>query len=82
MICPSCSSPRVYPSRVRNGLETLRHRLTDKQPYRCHACNWRGWRAIESRPPDPEVQPDDLRTGRSAPPVSSADLDPLDPTRR
>jgi hypothetical protein len=72
----------VYPSRLRNGIETLRHRLTDKQPYRCHECDWRAWRSIEMMPADPDVHPDDLRTGRSSPPVSSTDLDPLDPTRR
>jgi hypothetical protein len=82
MTCPSCSSTRVYPSRVRNILETLRHRLTGKQPYRCHDCNWRGWRDVEVLLPGADIQPDDLRTGRSAPPVSTADLDPLDPTRR
>jgi hypothetical protein len=67
---------------LRNGLESLRHRLTDKQPYRCHECGWRAWRAMEARAPDADVQPDDLRTGRSTPPVSGAELDPLDPTRR
>lgn len=22
----------------------MRRRLTGRVPYRCHACNWRGWR--------------------------------------
>jgi hypothetical protein len=82
MNCPSCSSSRVYPSRTRNSLEQIRHRLTDKQPYRCHECGWRAWRAIEVTSPLADVQPDDLRTGQTPAPVSSGDLDPLDPGRR
>jgi hypothetical protein len=82
MICPSCGSPRVYPSRLRNVYETLRHRLTDKQPYRCHQCGWRRWREIEVSPPQPDVLPDDLRTARGANPIPGGDLDPLDPTSR
>jgi hypothetical protein len=72
----------VYPSRLRNAFETLRHRFTDKQPYRCHQCGWRRWRPIEMASPQPDVLPDDLRTSRSTSPVSSGDLDPLDPTGR
>jgi hypothetical protein len=82
MNCPSCGSPRVYPSRLRNSIEQIRNRLTDKQPYRCHQCGWRAWRPIEVLPPDADVHPDDLRSGRSPAPVSSGDLDPLDPTRQ
>jgi transposase-like protein len=79
MICPSCGSTRVFPSRLRNVIETLRHRLTDKQPYRCHQCGWRRWREIEIAPPQPDVRPDDLRIARGTSPVASGDLDPLDP---
>ena len=25
-------------------MERVRRRLTGRVPYRCHACNWRGWR--------------------------------------
>jgi hypothetical protein len=25
-------------------VERLRRRLTGRVPYRCHVCNWRGWR--------------------------------------
>jgi hypothetical protein len=25
-------------------VERVRRRLTGRVPYRCHACNWRGWR--------------------------------------
>jgi hypothetical protein len=71
----------VFPSRLRNTLEVLRNRLTDKQPVRCHQCSWRAWQPIEVSPPNADVQPDDLRTGRTPAPVSSQDLDPLDPSR-
>jgi hypothetical protein len=79
MTCPTCGSQRVFPSRLRNALERLRVRLTDKEPHRCRECGWRGWRALALSAPHPDVQPDDLRTGRQAAPVSSVDLDPLDP---
>lgn len=82
MTCPSCGSPRVFPSRLRNTFESLRYRLTDKQPYRCHHCSWRGWRVIPLRAEHPDVQPDDLRTGRGTAPVSIRELDPLDPADR
>ena len=78
MQCPSCGSPRVYPSRLRNSLERLRQRLTDRQPYRCHACNWRKWNDVIVREDGPDIHPDDLRTGRTATPLSTRDLDQLD----
>ena len=78
MTCPGCRSPRVYPSRLRNTLERVRNRLTDKQPYRCHACNWRGWREVQLHENNQDIRPDDLRTGRVPKPVTSTDLDQLD----
>ena len=79
MKCPTCGSPRVYPSRLRNLLERAREALTHKQPYRCHHCGWRKWRELFVQPEAPEAHPDDLRTGRGAPPVSPRELDELDP---
>jgi hypothetical protein len=69
----------VYPSRLRNPVERLRQKLTEKQPYRCHECNWRKWREVEFLSASPDVRPDDLRTGRGVAPVSSTDVDDLDP---
>jgi hypothetical protein len=57
----------------------VRRRLTERQPYRCHDCGWREWRAIELTPPNPDIHPDDLRTGRQPAPVTGNELDPLDP---
>jgi hypothetical protein len=79
MKCPRCASIRVYPSRLRNPVERLRQKLTEKQPYRCHECNWRKWREVEFLSASPDVRPDDLRTGRGVAPVSSTDVDELDP---
>jgi hypothetical protein len=79
MKCPRCASVRVYPSRLRNTLERLRQKLTDRQPYRCHECSWRNWRDVEFLTTNPDVSPDDLRTGHGVPPVSSKDVDQLDP---
>jgi len=59
----------------------LRYRVTDRQPYRCHDCHWRGWSAIELPASQPDTQPDDLRSGRPGTPVAGGDLDPLDPSR-
>lgn len=78
MKCPACQSTRVFPSRLRNSLEKLRELLTEKQPYRCHACGWRKWRDAIVHPDSPDVEPDDLRTGRVPEPVSPNELDQLD----
>jgi DNA-directed RNA polymerase subunit RPC12/RpoP len=80
MNCPECGSTRVFPSRVRNIIERLRQILTDKQPYRCHQCGWRKWRDVLMHPENPDVRPDDLRTGRVSTPVSANDFDQLDTT--
>jgi len=79
MKCPRCASVRVYPSRLRNSLERLRQKLTDRQPYRCHECNWRKWREVEFLTSTADVQPEDLRTGRGTDQVSQNDVDQLDP---
>ena len=78
MKCPRCSSARVYPSRLRSGLERLRQKMTDRQPYRCHECNWRKWREVEFLTVHPDVKPEDLRTGREHP-LSTNEVDQLDP---
>lgn len=78
MKCAACGSTRVFPSRLRGGLERLRQTLTDKQPYRCHQCSWRRWRDVEIHADNADVRPDDLRTGRTPNPVSASDIDSLD----
>jgi hypothetical protein len=78
MTCPACGSARVFPSRLRNPFERLREMLTDMQPHRCHDCGWRKWRKLRVHPESPDVQPEDLRTGRVSEPVTSSDLDQLD----
>jgi hypothetical protein len=74
----------VFPSRLRNGFERLRQLMTEKQPYRCHECGWRKWREVRVHPDNPDVEPEDLRTGRAPEPVSPHELDSLDtqPTER
>ena len=79
MKCPKCASTRVYPSRLRGLAEQLRQKVTDRQPYRCHECGWRKWRDVEFLNRNPDVGPDDLRTGRGSVPLASADVDELDP---
>jgi predicted RNA-binding Zn-ribbon protein involved in translation (DUF1610 family) len=41
--CPACGSNRVFRSKTRTAFERVRRQFTMKRPYRCHACNWRGW---------------------------------------
>lgn len=76
--CPSCSSTRIYPSRLRSAIERVRRALTDRQPYRCHACGYRGWSEIHVPVETTEAEPDDLRTGVAARPITANDLDLLD----
>jgi hypothetical protein len=79
MKCPRCASVRVYPSRLRNSVERFRQKLTDRQPYRCHECNWRKWREVEFLRDHPDVKPDDLRSGQRPDAIQSNDVDQLDP---
>ena len=78
MKCPSCGSARVYPSRLR-VFDRLRASMTGRRPLRCHQCGRRCWRVLQVHQPSEDVRPDDLRTGRVSTPVSTTDLDQLDP---
>ena len=80
MTCPACQSTRVFPSRLRSPLERLRQMTTEKQPYRCHDCDWRKWRDVQIHPDSPDVDPDDLRIRRASRPMAPHELDELDPT--
>jgi hypothetical protein len=42
-VCPKCRGA-LHRSRTRSWLERARRSVTGRVPYRCHACNWRGWR--------------------------------------
>ena len=82
MQCASCGSARVYPSRLKNVMERLRHSVTGKRPLRCRDCDWRQWREVVVHEGQAPVRPDDLRTGRRAPDVSLADLERIDSARQ
>jgi len=41
--CPHCKSERIYSSRTRSKWEEWRKEITGKRPFRCSACDWRGW---------------------------------------
>jgi hypothetical protein len=79
MKCPRCKSVRVYPSRLRNSFERLRQKVTDRQPYLCHECDWRKWREVEFLTANPDVKPEDLRSGHKTGPLSPTEVDRLDP---
>ena len=77
--CPKCGSPRIHPSHVRSWLERARRAFTEKQPYRCHKCNFRAWYPIDVPiRHGPDERPADLRTDTTARPVTADDLDRLD----
>lgn len=77
--CPACGSSRIYPSRLRSVAERIRRALSEKQPYRCHACNHRGWYLIYLPLTEgPDAAPEDLRTGLSSRPITPDDIDDLD----
>jgi len=48
--CPACGHQDVHHSRFRSWVERLRFNMTGRLPFRCHQCNWRGWREDPSRP--------------------------------
>jgi len=43
--CPECGAADVHRSHARSHLEEWWKSLSDKRPYRCHGCGWRGWLA-------------------------------------
>ena len=43
--CEACGGRNIHHSRLRNWAERVRFRLTSRVPFRCHDCDWRGWRA-------------------------------------
>lgn len=44
--CPKCYSTSLRRSPTRNRWERWRKEITGKRPYRCRACQWRGWKRI------------------------------------
>ncbi len=78
MTCPACGSARVYPSHLRSAVERFRQWVTGQLPYRCHQCGWRKWGAVQLVSDGPDMHPEDLRTGRSPQPLSTAEVDRLD----
>ncbi|HVZ19508.1 MAG TPA: hypothetical protein VG871_00520 [Vicinamibacterales bacterium] len=72
--CPACGAHDVHHSRFRSLLERLRFNLTGRVPYRCHQCDWRGWRQITSRPGE------GLREVHKQ--LTDDELDGLDPDQR
>jgi hypothetical protein len=76
--CPACASVRIYPSRLRSAVERLRRALTEHQPYRCHACGFRGWSRIVVPVDQAERDAEELRSGGLAAPIAPGELDQLD----
>jgi hypothetical protein len=47
-VCPRCHGT-LHHSRPRSWVERVRRSVTGRAPFRCHSCNWRGWRT-DARP--------------------------------
>lgn len=80
--CPDCKSKNLRRSRSRNRWERWRKAITDKRPYRCQSCQWRGWlplsladieQALVNRPT--ATDPPNLRGTMLARPDPRYDLD-------
>ena len=72
LACPECGAA-IHHSRPRSWFERLRRRVTGRVPYRCHNCNWRGWR-------------DDAKPGSSGPrevhrALTDAELERFEPDK-
>jgi FlaA1/EpsC-like NDP-sugar epimerase len=50
--CAACGAASLHRSRVSGPIEQLRRQLSDRRPYRCYACGWRGWVTPPPFPPD------------------------------
>ncbi len=48
--CQACGAMALNRSHTRTGPERLRRKLTQKRPYRCQECGWRGWRDTATMP--------------------------------
>jgi hypothetical protein len=51
--CPKCQSTNLRRSPTRNRWERWRKEITGRRPYRCRACQWRGWLAAALADIDP-----------------------------
>ncbi len=74
--CPACGGGDVHHSRLRNWTERLRWRLTSRVPFRCHQCDWRGWRdETVARRPSGQIDATERILHRD---ISDDDIDQLD----
>lgn len=64
--CPKCHSTNLRRSPTRNRWERWRKEITGKRPYRCRACQWRGWKPIGIV--DDESSPSSARAAAPDPP--------------
>ena len=89
-MCPKCASEDIHRSHTRSTWEAWRKAITGKRPYRCLACDWRGWgpdfgarfgelgEPLVAEPTVPESTHQSEPATRTNPPLSGADLSRLD----
>jgi hypothetical protein len=63
--CPLCKSDNIQRSRSRSWWEQLRKEITNKRPYRCRGCGWRGWGCDTGPRPGPAAA--EFAAGQLAP---------------
>ncbi len=51
-VCPACGQRALLRSRAISRLEHVVPRILPLRPWRCHECNWRGWRWGAAQPRD------------------------------
>lgn len=73
VICPACGGVRIHHSRLRNWAERARWRVTGRAPFRCHDCQWRGWRK------DAGTDSADGAIPEIQPAISEIELEEIDP---
>ncbi len=96
--CPVCKSDDIQRSRSRSRWERWRKEITEKRPFRCQGCGWRGWgfdtgpkvgeierqlAAREQAPAPPNLKSTLLWGGAARPgPISLSELDVLEVDRK
>ena len=71
--CPECGKASLHHSLPRSLIERVRRRLTGRVPFRCHACDWRGWRL--------DVEPMTKGTREIRRELTDTELEGLDPDK-
>lgn len=76
--CPKCKSRSIHRSRSRGRWEQWRKQVTNKRPYRCSKCGWRGWGMDSGPTSSPEARNAMRATAPEPPNIVGTSLAPAD----